>query len=106
MVAKGPVSVNRQTVFSVIPILAIWATYRIQKARIFLLIFWLGFGTVGITHDVAQLGIDHYWDGELPFDDPAYLAIFMAIVALEFGLRVYFVRKWSREWNERIQIGN
>jgi len=105
MVAKGPVSVNWQTVFLVIPILAIWATYRIQKARIFLLIFWLGFITVGITKDIAILGIENYWDGDLveDFGDPAYLASFIVLSTVEFGLRVYFGRKWSREWNVKFQ---
>jgi len=101
MIAKGPVSVNRQTVFSVIPILAIWATYRIQKARIFLLIFWLGFGTIGIARDVAILGVDNFWGSDLIQDlgDPVYAASFIVFGVVEFGLRAYLVRKWSKKWN-------
>jgi len=67
-----------------------------------LLIFWLGFGTIGIAKDVAILGVDNYLDGDLPLGDPAYLVTFIALIVVEFGLRVYFVRKWSREWNERV----
>ena len=108
MVGKKPVSVNWQTVFSLIPILAIWTTYRIQKARIFLLIFWGGFISVGIIRDIALLGIENYWEGDLIEDlsDPVYSASFIVLGVVEFGLRAYLVRKWSREWNAQLQSEN
>jgi len=40
MVEKKPVNVNWQMVFVLIPFLDLYASYRIQKLRLWLLIFW------------------------------------------------------------------
>ena len=61
MVEKKPVSVNWQMVFSVIPCLDLYASYRIQKLRLWLLIFWVAGVAVGLIHDYAIYGEDFFW---------------------------------------------
>ncbi len=50
MVEKEPVNVVRQMIFAVIPILDIYASYKIQKLRLWLLIFWVVGAIVGLIY--------------------------------------------------------
>ena len=56
MIEKKPENVKWQMVFSVIPFLDLYASYRIQKLRFWLLIFWV-FGTIiGLGYDYVVFG--------------------------------------------------
>jgi len=66
MVEKKPVSVNWQMIFVLIPFLDLYASYRIQKLRLWLLIFGVGFSIATILLNYAMFGIDHLgWDNEI-----------------------------------------
>ena len=60
MVKQKPVNVNWQTVFVFIPILDLWAFYSVQKLRMALLIFLVGFGAAAIALNFAILGSDAF----------------------------------------------
>jgi len=103
MVDKIPVSVNWQTLLILFPILDLWATYRIQKLRLYLLIFYLGFGLATIVLEIA-LSPDEYFSGETQIDfsfDESW-EIEAAVLLVSLGLAIILIRKWSREWNEKL----
>jgi uncharacterized membrane protein len=76
-------SISWQSVFAVVPILSIWAAYRIKKLRKFLLLHLI---LVGINLLVAFL---------IPFPHgmPVFLAIYISVM-------ISYMRRWSRLWNE------
>ena len=103
MVEKIPVSVNWQTLFILIPILDLWATYRIQKLRLYLLIFLLGFGLAAIVLEIA-LSPDEYFSDEIStdslYDESWEVEIVLTLASM--GLAIILIRTWSREWNEKL----
>ena len=52
-------SVKIQMVLAIIPFVDLWASYRIMKLRLWLLIMYLGFGLLGVLTDWANYG-DRY----------------------------------------------
>ncbi len=107
MVKKEPVSVNWQTLFILIPIVNLWTTYRIQKLRRYLLIFYLGFGLAGIVLEIA-LSPAEYFSDEIPtdiFPDEGW-EVEIALILVSLGLAIILIRKWSREWNEKLTTKN
>jgi len=107
MIEKKPVSVNWQMVFVLIPFLDIYASYRIQKLRLWLLIFLVGFGIVVLLLDYAIFGMhfdditnkDHYLD-------PYFRYIHILLVIVTLGTAVFVIRKWSISWNKRLESKN
>ena len=80
------VSVSWQMLFAVLPFVGYWATYRIKKLRKFLIIsIALGFG----LNILVSVFVPN------PFNILIELIISIPIL-------VYFVRKWSIEWNNKI----
>ena len=85
LVEHKPVNVNWQTLFCILPYIWIFAFYRIEKLRIGIVIaFGVGFVSV-------------LWSILVPF--PYGL---LGNLVISIGVPIYFIRKWSREWNERI----
>ena len=83
---RKPVSIKWQTVFVFIPILNMYALLRVEK-------FWLGLGLgfiIGFTSGIIEVIL------EIPF--PWGLGLSLVLPILPF---VYFIRKWSRQWNEK-----
>ncbi len=86
MVEKKPVSIGWQVVFVIIPYVWIYAFYRIEKL------------TIGIVLAIISTVAGISFQMILPF--PWGLGtswIFYIIIP------IYFVVKWSREWNEKYQ---
>jgi hypothetical protein len=83
---RRKVDVTRMIIFSFIPILAIYAGWRIQK-------FWVLFG-ISI---VVGWGISMPIDMIIPYPY-AYLVSFAASIAIS----VYVVRYFARKYNEKI----
>jgi len=86
MVKQTPVSVGWQTLLVVLPLIWLFAFYRIEKLMMGILILLVGFG-ISI---VSQL--------ILPFPYGFGLALIVTI-----PLSIYFIRKWSKDWNIKIQ---
>ena len=86
MVSQQPVSIGWQTVFMFVPYVWIYAFYRIEKLR------------MGIVLVLISIGINTGIQMLLPF--PYGLAVSLAVTIL---LPVRFLRKWSREWNSKLE---
>ena len=101
MAEKKPVSVNWQSLFIIIPIVDLWAAYRVKKFRIYFFVFWVGFGILDAVVAYAMLG-DRWGSDEGWFvsSDPTLSYVQIAMWIAEVGLAVYFIRKWSKRWNE------
>ena len=101
MVEKIPVNINWQTLFMIIPIINLWAMYRIEKLRLFLLV-------------VIAMAVVEFLGGTLIFGDvwtDYYLGeantegldgFSSAVILVEIGISIVLVRKWSKEWNSKI----
>jgi len=102
MVEKKPVSVNWQMVFSVIPFLDLYASYRIQKLRLWILIFWICGSIVGIGYNYAIYGeaiFDVDPEKEL-FPEPVDVAQYVLFMIVFAGTQVIVMRKLSKKWND------
>ena len=87
MVEQKPVNVALQVVLMFIPIVWVYAFYRIEKL------------SMGIFLLFAVLAISIVIQVILPYP---YGLIFAYVPS--FALPIYFIRKWSREWNAKFEI--
>ncbi len=102
-VEKKAYSVTKQMIMVIFPIFDLWATYRIQKLRWYLLIFFLGFGVLWTVVDWAMYG-DEFFDKDAPlFADTASIIIFIVEVAIQIIIAMIVIRKWTIEWNSKIE---
>ena len=98
MVKQKSVTVAWQVVFTFIPFVDLWAFYRIQKLRLYLLIIYGGNIIAGII-----IGITFDFTGslmEMP-DASSYYIPSIAIAIAFHLLAIYLVVKWSRNWNRK-----
>ncbi|MFB5610790.1 MAG: hypothetical protein ACE5RT_03185 [Nitrosopumilaceae archaeon] len=105
MVKQQPVNVKLQTIFALIPSIDAWAFYRIQKLRKFILIVLsLGFAFSPISLLVsASIDVENL-SGPLDlYTNPIFLLYVIGSIGTLHGTLVYFIRKWSKEWNEKFQ---
>ena len=105
---KKPVNVNWQMVFVFIPFLDLYASYRIQKLRLWILIFLVGFGAAGILMDLAIYG-DDYWNPDMKMSmmvEPAPHINGILFIIISIGLAIFLIRKWSIQWNENLANKN
>ena len=104
MVEKKPVSVNWQSLFILIPIVDLWASYRVQKLRLYLLIFYLGFGLGGVALEYAMFP-EYFMSDEYLYSDDfgpeGYWQVWIAVTIAGFALAVIMIRRWSKKWNEQ-----
>jgi len=109
MVKKEPVSLTRQTIIALIPYLSLYAFYRIQKLRMYILISIVIFFTgvsifVGITLGMMSFvrtpeeGISIY-ENNMEFWKYPPLSYASYIAGLL--INIYLVRRWSKKWNEQ-----
>ncbi|MBM2819345.1 MAG: hypothetical protein HW410_1027 [Nitrosarchaeum sp.] len=90
MVSKKEfVNINIQTILALIPIVDLWAAYRIEKFR-----FWcgllVGFFLFGFSIDETL---------RYPYN-------VIVIMVIEIPIAVYLMRKWSKEWNAQFSSDN
>jgi hypothetical protein len=87
---RTKVSPRWQMLFAVIPFVNFWAAYRIGKLRWFLLL-WI----------ILQFGVSFLiiFSIPFPFRLPIYLAIYIPVI-------IYYMRKWSIEWNSKMDDEN
>lgn len=119
MPANGPVSLTRQTIYCFIPIMDLYAAYHIKKLRRYLLIM-IG---VGIAMSVAESlvvpsgledeplynsnGEEIDW-GKIMFGPDPQITIAVIVIdsAIAYIVAIYFIRKWSKKWNESFSNSN
>jgi len=111
MVKDEPVSLMRQTIYAIIPILDIYASYRVKRLRKYLLIMIL----VGIPVIIADSVLFPTPDMDETFEDMEISDMFfygydtnhfVAFIVEEIGLvllAIYLVRRWSKEWNKKFE---
>jgi amino acid transporter len=111
MPANGPVKIIWQIIFTFIPILDLWAFYRIKKLRryflyvvipVFAIIMTIVIGVV-ITSMDSPMFDDPSFD---PFmsDDPTILTMNILMPIIEIGFHIfsiYLVYNWSKQWNKQ-----
>jgi len=104
MVEKKPVSVNWQMIFVLIPFLDLYASYRIQKLRLWLLIFLVGNGLVSLLLDYTIFGMhSSNLISKAHYLDPDFLFIHVLYVIVTIGIAVFLIRKWSISWNKKLE---
>lgn len=102
MVAKKKHSVKIQVIFMFIPILSIYAYYRIQKLVNGIL---LSFGLSALAYGIIFGG---FFASELVSSnsDLEGLMIFSTMgvgIAIFYWLKIHYMIKWTREWNDKIE---
>lgn len=80
-----PVNVNIQTILGVIPVVDLWAVYRIKKFR-----FWcmLCIGFIAFSACISLI---------IPFPYDV-----TTVIVIEVPITAYLMRRWSKEWNAKI----
>jgi len=104
VVKKEPVSIKRQTIYAIIPILDLYAAYRVQRLRWYILI-QIGYG---ILYSLVQYALipESLTNPEYgSFSDPAYNVIFVLGIVVSIPLSIYLIRRWSHKWNEKLKLG-
>jgi len=79
------VSIKRQTIYAIIPILDLYAAYKIEKLIKYLVII-LGLGIVMELGFKILLPFPYSW---------------IASEGVLVSIAIYLIRKWSRKWNEQ-----
>ena len=98
MIDKKPVNVWLQMIFAVIPILDIFASYKIQKLKLGLLIFWVGGILIQIIQFFVFFGEEYYVSfGEFEARLPESVVLFTILFVI---LKVIVMREWSNKWNK------
>ncbi len=110
MPAKEPVKIVWQIIFIFIPILNLWAFYRIKKFRKFLLMIWIPEGviTLLIIAPTIMDNVQQIMEGNpAPNDEFTITTLVLYIVETGFTiLSIYLIYKWSKEWNKQFPVGN
>ena len=92
MVEKKPVSVNWQTLFILIPIIDLWAAYRVEKLGLYVL-FIIAMAVVGF--------IVGFVEGVLFFGMSDFFSWIVFLVAMVIS--IILIRSWSEKWNEKFE---
>ena len=103
MPAKGKVSLTRQTIYVLIPVLDLIAFYKIKHLRKYLLIIYVG--VAGIAGTAYSMVITpESWFFNVNYDpnfamDPVDWTLQIPMIAITYAISIYLVRKWSKKWN-------
>ena len=105
MVEKKSVNVILQMIFAVIPILDIYASYKIQKLRWWVLIFWVAGAAVGVIYN------ETIYSGVLFVEflnnlGNAYAIDYFIFVIPYAIIQAMVMRKWSKKWNKSFRDEN
>jgi len=97
MPSKGPVNVNRQTFYAIIPGLDCLAAKQIDKLRRLtiiglLIVSAVGFGGYGIAYLIGQ------------YNMVTIVIVVLIVAGVYLPIAAYLVRKWSIEWNKKFNI--
>ena len=109
MPANGPVSLTRQTIFVLIPVLDLVAFYKIKRLRMYLLIVYLGIALLAgtaysMTVEPEYWTIDENYDPDASFEfmwSAESWAKWIPMMAITYAVAIFLVRRWSKEWNEQ-----
>jgi len=103
VVEKEPVNVNWQTLFAIIPVINLWACYRIEKLSLYLIVI---IAILVVEFLITQVILDEqdfgcFWGLiECEMNDRITYLISVLLV-IEAGISIALIRKWSKEWNSK-----
>ncbi len=103
MPAKEKVSLTRQTIYVLFPVLDLIAFYKIKHLRKYLLIIYVGVaGIAGTTY--SMMITPKSWFFNANYDpnfamDPVDWALQIPMIVISYAISIYLVRKWSKQWN-------
>ena len=105
MVEKKPVNVKLQMLFAIIPFLDFYASHKIQKLRLWILIFWICGIIVGVIHGYALFGDEYFamFVEDDYLEDPAHLVDYVLFVIGFAVVQLIVMRKWSISWNNSLK---
>lgn len=103
--AKGSVKIVWQIIFIFIPVLNLWAFYRIKKLRKFFLFVWIPemIITLIIITPMVLANVEQSLNRN-PMLDGEFLMETVLLYIVETGfaiLSIYLIYKWSKEWNKQ-----
>jgi len=111
MVEKKPVSLTLQTIFCLIPVLDMYAAYRVKKLRKYLLIMILLVAVPMTIIDSVLFPVNNpdMMEGFYEFliffygvDDNHFLFSIITWVGSVL-IAIYLVRHWSKQWNNQLE---
>jgi len=110
---KKPVNVTWQIIMVFIPLAWIWAFYRIRKfwwqgVALYALGFAIGLligGMVGFLEGLYEISIYGDLLSEEISEGAENFATAISFITASLVM-VYFIRKWSIEWNEKLSSSN
>ena len=113
MVKHEPVNINHQMILSVIPWVGLYAFYRVQKLRKYLLIMItasiigysiiLGvlFGTMIQNNSPEEIRTIYQTFREYSQS----LSLNATLIIISALVDIYLIRRWSKKWNEKLELG-
>jgi len=97
------VNVRLQMLFTIIPILDLWASYRIQKLRYWLLVMYLSFGITAYIMTIL-LNESHICSTIVCHDfliPQEWVYYWISFGIIQVGTGLFLIRKWSIAWNRQ-----
>lgn len=105
MVERKPVNVILQMILAVIPILDIYASYKIQKLRWWILVFWVGGGAVGVIYNEAVYSGVLFVEFLNSHGSAYAIEYFMFVIPFAIA-QAMVMRVWSKKWNASFRNEN
>jgi len=101
---KAPVRLIWQSIFMIIPVFDLYAAYRVEKLRKYLLFIVISLTASMIVLLILFPDLSEYSDSEFILfgrnvDTDAGFEWGMELVAI--GISIILIRKWSKKWNEQ-----
>jgi hypothetical protein len=92
---KNKVNITIQIILSVIPLVNLFAWWKIDK-------FWWGLGVNILSSFVGilGLGIDHKF---IEGDENIYTVVWVLTTIMSYIPQVFFMYRWSKQHNKKVQ---
>ena len=106
MVKDEPVSLRRQTIYAIIPILDLYAAYKVKRLRKYLLITILvGIGIAIANYAAFPSMSTSEISGEFALEmfSDTNKVVSVAEIIGQLLLQIYLVRRWSKQWNQKFE---
>jgi len=106
MVENKPVSLTRQTIYCLIPVLDMYAAYKVKRLRKYLVIMML---VVAVPVSIADYILFPHeidaWEGFVNvmtyyYDvDTNQFVFSIAVQIVTISFAIFLIRRWSKQWN-------
>ena len=108
MVKNKPVSLTRQTIYCLIPVMDIYAAYRVKSLRKYLVLMLAVMGIpLSIIESIMfprkEVSLEsflQFWTFYYGVDD-AHFAFSMIAWIVTVLFAIFLIRRWSKQWNEK-----